>query len=822
MERKSQYMRNKTMQIITVLFAILSVFGIGFSSFIIIDGQRPELKLKVDAETLEDNMGIQITDVNMVSDLYFDGLQMDENGRVHSDHEHDSDPYIRLEALLTGYQEDCFVGVQPSLRVEERYRSDFDYLIDNGYIVEFDLKRLEKSKFLSPTGSDELYWINDNIGGDPNVRKFGLNYKLAYGSFFNFMNPSEFFDSAYSNGIKLGSEYSTSEIQEILNRFTRLNNANFTLFLDVVTNTNSYTFNFDSQNGSFSGFDSTSSVYTVGDQSRHSKVRCPKAKRDNFKFDHWSYKTKTFTEYFYADEIVDGNIKTYDLSANYTPIQNARLNVSFEHRDVISPEAGANITIMSSSITNKFIPYSESGATYDLKVGDVITIHRLKSLKRYTVDGLRLIKKDVYRVERADCSIRFIPVQRYKLTLELDTSIAKPLSKIKFRVGAEDIELNTTYDSNGNVTGSTKGEFDFEEDSVITLSDIRGVSHFNGASAGEYKVTMNADQKVKITPKEGLNLTVNFTADTGTATGGETTYFVKASGPGYEEGITIVNDTNVGKKNKNITHTAVLLKGEKVELDGENISSKKYSGVDSSQCVTGNVTIDVVGKNGCFIKGTLITLADGSQEAVENLKPGDEIMTWNFFTGKYEAQKIAILVDHGEDDYDVAELKFSDGTELSIIADHGVFDYDLNHFVYLTCENYSQYIGHRFVKYAEESYDLVTLVEGTKETKRTNAYSITSAFNYNSIANGLFTAPPPGEFYNWVEMDGKLRFDVEQFKADVEAYGLYDYSVFEPYGISYETFIAFNGAYLKIPVSKGIFTFDYIIELFNMYRSWIQ
>ena len=47
-----------------------------------------------------------------------------------------------------------------------------------------------------------------------------------------------------------------------------------------------------------------------------------------------------------------------------------------------------------------------------------------------------------------------------------------------------------------------------------------------------------------------------------------------------------------------------------------------------------------------------------------------------------------------------------------------------------------------------------------------------------------------------------MRYDVKRFKADVEKYGLFDYSVFEPYGISYETFTAFNGQYLRYPLKK--------------------
>ena len=197
-------------------------------------------------------------------------------------------------------------------------------------------------------------------------------------------------------------------------------------------------------------------------------------------------------------------------------------------------------------------------------------------------------------------------------------------------------------------------------------------------------------------------------------------------------------------------------------------------------------------------------------------------MTWNFYTGEYEAQPIAIIVDHGEREYKVTDLQFENGNVVSIIADHGFFDWDLNKYVYLTAENYEAYIGHRFALSELGGFSPVKLVNGCTYLKTTNAYSLTSVQNYNAIANGVLTAPPPGEFYNWVERGERLRFDVEAFDADVERYGLYGFEVFEPYGIPYETFVAFNGPYLKIPVEKGIFDFDFIIDLFNQYKGWLE
>jgi len=225
---------------------------------------------------------------------------------------------------------------------------------------------------------------------------------------------------------------------------------------------------------------------------------------------------------------------------------------------------------------------------------------------------------------------------------------------------------------------------------------------------------------------------------------------------------------------------------------------------------------------GCFASETPILMCDGTYKNIEELIYADKIMSWNFFEGKYEAQSIAILVDHGEQRYEVTDLIFSDNSKLSIIADHGLFDYDLNRFVYLTSSNCNDYIGHIFAKDNAGKIELVSLINTRTYLKVTHAYSLTSTFNYNAVANGMLTSPPPGEFYNWISMAGKMQYDVAQFNADVAKYGLYDYSIFEPYGISYETFVAFNGQYLKIPVEKGIFSFEYIINLFNTYKGWLE
>ena len=262
--------------------------------------------------------------------------------------------------------------------------------------------------------------------------------------------------------------------------------------------------------------------------------------------------------------------------------------------------------------------------------------------------------------------------------------------------------------------------------------------------------------------------------------------------------------------------------------NGQSISQtmRWYNAKDSNSKVTTVQWKTFDSTNGkqpstCVTPDTLVTLADGTQKRIDELTFEDKILAWDFFTGTYVEKDIALLVNHGEEAYRVANLVLSNGTLLRLIGEHGVFDYDLNKFVYITVDNMDDYVGHRFVQYnADGSYNVVTLENAFVTEEYTSAWSITSAGTSNAFASGLLTVAPPEDFYNWIEMDGKLHYDVEQFNKDVEQYGLYTYDVFADY-VTYEQFVAWNGAYLKIPVEKGYFTFEYILVLIELYKGWM-
>ena len=252
--------------------------------------------------------------------------------------------------------------------------------------------------------------------------------------------------------------------------------------------------------------------------------------------------------------------------------------------------------------------------------------------------------------------------------------------------------------------------------------------------------------------------------------------------------------------------------------NGNTLINESAAGSYTFTMPASNVTVLASSSSGCFTEDTLITMADGSQKAIKDITTEDTVLTYNFFTGETEDKDVALVVNHGVAEYPIANLTFSDGAVLKVIEDHGIFDYDLNKYVYITVDHMEEYLGHTFVRMNQDGYKLVTLEKAEKTTETVGAYSLTSAGNYNAIAEGMLTVAPPDDFYNWIPMGEKLRYDAEKFQKDIETYGLYTYDEFSPY-VTYEQFIELNGAYLKIPVEKGVFSWDYIVELIWLYMK---
>ncbi len=222
----------------------------------------------------------------------------------------------------------------------------------------------------------------------------------------------------------------------------------------------------------------------------------------------------------------------------------------------------------------------------------------------------------------------------------------------------------------------------------------------------------------------------------------------------------------------------------------------------------------------CVTPDTLVTLADGTQKEIQYVTYEDQLLAWNHFTGEYATVPAAVLVNHGEGEYTIITLKFDDGTEVKVVNNHEFFNADTNKWVYIDEYSVADYLGANFIRAEDNSYTSVKLVDYSVHKEVTEAYSIFSAFYYNCFVENMLSLTPsmfsPVNYYVPFEIGENLKFDEAAMQADIEKYGLYTYEDFKDYA-TYEQFVGFNAAYLKVSVGKGLVTFEQLIESIYTY-----
>ena len=240
-------------------------------------------------------------------------------------------------------------------------------------------------------------------------------------------------------------------------------------------------------------------------------------------------------------------------------------------------------------------------------------------------------------------------------------------------------------------------------------------------------------------------------------------------------------------------------------------------------------TIDVcaIYSSNCIAEGTLITLADGSQKAVEDLTGNENLLVWNLNTGTFDSAPIIFIDMEEEAQYEVIQLSFSDGTTVDVISEHGFWDFwdvDLNKYVYLD-EYAAEYIGHRFLKQSENCMAEVTLVDVEINIEVATAYSPVTYGHLCYYVNGMLSMPGGIDgLFNIFEVDGEtMMYNPEAMAADIEKYGLYAYEELSGLvPVTEEMFEAVNAQYLKVAVGKGMITIEQIGELIERYADLFE
>ncbi len=257
-----------------------------------------------------------------------------------------------------------------------------------------------------------------------------------------------------------------------------------------------------------------------------------------------------------------------------------------------------------------------------------------------------------------------------------------------------------------------------------------------------------------------------------------------------------------------------------------DFSGTKYDDIASAP--NGKLYVNWV-ENTCVAEGSLITLADGTQKAVEDLTGDEQLLVWNMFTGTFDTAPILFIDSESRQEYEVIKLSFSDGTTVKVISEHAFWDFDLNKYVFLRADA-ARYIGHWFNKQTvnadgEKEWSKVQLVDVELTREITAAYSPVTYGHLCYYVNGMLSMPGATEgLINIFDVDGDtMKIDEAAFNKDIEKYGLFTYEEFaELLPISEEVFDAFGGQYLKVAIGKGLTDMDKLAELIARYAKFFN
>ena len=227
------------------------------------------------------------------------------------------------------------------------------------------------------------------------------------------------------------------------------------------------------------------------------------------------------------------------------------------------------------------------------------------------------------------------------------------------------------------------------------------------------------------------------------------------------------------------------------------------------------------GNTGCLAAGTLITLADGTQKPVELLTGEENLLVWNLETGTYDVAPIVFVDSDPIANCDVIHAQFSNGSDVEIVYEHGFFDLTLEKYVYINEATLNDYVGHEFVVRGDclnNTWETAFLSNTWVEERITVVYSPVTYKHLCYFTNDMLSMPGGIDgLFNIFDVDTtRMAYDQVKMAEDIAQYGLFTYSDYE--GIIPEmAYEAFNGAWLKVAIGKGLLTWEDICYLADRY-----
>ena len=379
-------------------------------------------------------------------------------------------------------------------------------------------------------------------------------------------------------------------------------------------------------------------------------------------------------------------------------------------------------------------------------------------------------------------------------TVTITATVGGVVGSIELNVieAQEVVPISSIYisDNNNNTSEKTIGN--------TTISDVNYNYH-----GGKYSNGTDVTFKVNIVPSN--------------ATYASIVWKFRASAAGRQ----YVNDKTVGseeiKDQESITVHVVGESGASDDifyvdctvtgLDGKEVKSKQFLGCHKADTA-------------CFAEGSKVFMADGTTKNIEDLRIGDNVMVFNHATGQLDTTFVSIDTHENDSKINtrVMNLYFENGISTKIAVEHGFFSVDQNKYVYINESNYNSYINERFVVFDEQNQRVSTRLKSVTITEEyVRIFAPLSYKHLNLIVDNLLSISGClTGIFNYFDLDENMMVDKVKMQADIDKYGLYEYSDWSDY-LTYEQFEAFNVKYLKVSVGKGLFTEQDIINYIKWY-----
>jgi intein/homing endonuclease len=82
----------------------------------------------------------------------------------------------------------------------------------------------------------------------------------------------------------------------------------------------------------------------------------------------------------------------------------------------------------------------------------------------------------------------------------------------------------------------------------------------------------------------------------------------------------------------------------------------------------------------CFVAGTLILMADGSEKSIESVAVGEEVLAWNENTKKVFPSKVVAALHHEERLETLFDIELEDGRKFTVNNTHPMYVVEDNDF----------------------------------------------------------------------------------------------------------------------------------------------